>query len=223
MTVVEACCLPSVEFSVGCPYQKVAMVSMKPLFFRNLSQRAHNKRWHRRQFKLECFSSFVFSPTISETFGTSAEILSAMSWQRLCPLVQRSWQPASPRCCCNPWHGTCSPTSWRRRISSEENQDSQHEVNWRISSASLSRTHQGLSRAKASANLLFKKSCRAQEQSFRALSNSMTGDLNEPTTIYSPARLVHFLSVSIVIAHHRLKWIIPCTVLNRNKNDKIMK
>lgn len=122
MTVVEACCLPSVEVSVGCPYQKVAMVSMKPLFFRNLSQRAHNKRWHYRKFKLECFSSFVFSPTISETFGTSAEILSAMSWQRLCPLVQRSWQPASPRCCCNPWHGTCSPTSWRRQISSEKSE-----------------------------------------------------------------------------------------------------
>lgn len=113
MTVVEAHCLPSVEFSVGCPYQKVAMVSMKPLFFRNLSQRAHNKRWHCRTLKKE-----HFSPKICETFDTSAEILSAMSWQCLCPLVLRSWQPASPRCCCNPSRGTCSLIScwWQIRV-----------------------------------------------------------------------------------------------------------
>lgn len=35
-----------------------------------------------------------FPSKMSETFGTSAGILSAMSWQRPCPLVQRSWQPA---------------------------------------------------------------------------------------------------------------------------------
>lgn len=59
---------------------------------------------------------FFFSPKICETFGTSAEILWAMSWQRLCPSAQRSWQPASPTCCCNPPRGTCSPTSWGRQI-----------------------------------------------------------------------------------------------------------
>lgn len=66
-----------------------------------------------------------FPLKMSETFGTSAGILSAMSWQRPCPWVQRSWRPAWPRCCCTPSRGTCSPTSWWGQIRVAENM-------WRI-------------------------------------------------------------------------------------------
>lgn len=85
-------------------------------FFSESKSKSTQQTVKLKDIKIRRLLLFVFFPKICETFGTSVEILWATSWQRLCPLAQRSWQPASPRCCCNPPRGTCSQTSWRRQI-----------------------------------------------------------------------------------------------------------